>query len=189
VKKDPGACTDICGKLNCCFSTKNDNCLAEKFDLCMDYAPCQNLRAIDNPTGVLEIAPRTLDYDCYNQQQSCTDTCEKARCCTDAGDHTCLHYNFLSCLTYSPCNNVTEINIHIPPQFSHVPQPSIDLVNACDAFSTQTIIEASDRSCDEICTDAACCWADNASDNCFHLDPLGCSAYEAQCQVLQPNGR
>lgn len=181
LKEDADSCTELCRKLDCCFSTKSDNCLAEKFDLCMDYAPCQNLRSINDPTGVLEIAPRTLDYDCYFQQPSCTETCEKARCCSDVGDYSCLYYNFLSCITYSPCNNITEVNIMIPAQFNQVPQPSIDLVYACDTDAP--IIEPTDRSCEQICTDAACCWSANADDNCFHLDPLGCLAYEAQCQA------
>jgi hypothetical protein len=182
LKVDADSCTELCRKLDCCFSPKNDNCLAEKFDLCMDYAPCQNLRAINDPTGVLEIAPRTLDYDCYFQQPSCTDTCEKARCCSDVGDFSCLQYNFLSCITYAPCSNVTEVNITVPVQFNHLPQPSIDLVYACD--TTATIIEPTERTCEEICKDAACCWSAKADDNCFYLDPLGCLAYEAQCQAL-----
>jgi hypothetical protein len=180
---DSDSCSELCRKLDCCYSKESDNCLAEKFDLCMDYAPCQNLRSMDQPQGVLEVAPRTLDYDCYWQQQTCTDTCEKARCCSAAGDFSCLQFNFLSCLTYSPCTNVTEIKINVTQQFSHVPQPSIDLVYACDANHANKILEPSDRPCDEICSDAECCWSDN--DNCFHLDPLGCLAYEAQCQVLQ----
>jgi hypothetical protein len=183
VQKDAVACTDLCRKVECCFSAESDNCLAEKFDLCMDYAPCQNLRVLtSDPSGVLEIAPRTLDYDCYFQQPSCTETCDKARCCSDVGDYSCFQYNFLSCITYSPCNNVTVVNITIAPQFNHVPQPSIDLVNACD--TSAPIIEPSDRSCEDICHDAACCWSSTPGDNCFHQDPLGCLAYEAQCQAL-----
>jgi hypothetical protein len=188
IKSDPDACKELCRKLECCYSMESDNCLADKFDLCMDYAPCQNLRALTNSDGVLEIAPRTLDYDCYYQHVSCTKTCEKARCCSEAGDFTCFQYNFLSCITYSPCNNVTQININITQQFNHVPQPSIDLVYACKEHAENKVLEPSDdptRSCDEICTDAACCWSSNQDDNCFHLDPLGCLAYEAQCQVLQ----
>jgi hypothetical protein len=186
LAKDPGSCQEICRKLDCCYSSGSDNCLAEKFDLCMDYAPCQNLRSLENNQGVLEVAPRTLDYDCYFQQQACTDTCEKARCCSESLDFACFQYNFLSCLTYSPCTNVTEVNIVLPPQFSVVPQPTIDLINACQAPKENgTLLEPSDRSCEEICTDAACCWS-GADGNCFAQDPLGCLAYDAQCQVLQP---
>jgi hypothetical protein len=155
---DPDTCTEICRKLDCCYSAGSDNCLAEKFDLCMDYAPCQNLRALQNPGGVLEVAPRTLDYDCYWQQQACIDTCENARCCSSVGDFSCFQYNFLSCLTYSPCSNVTEVSIELPPQFSVVPQPTQDLIYACNAPEENEILEPSDRSCDDICTDAGCCW-------------------------------
>ena len=182
LKENPEDCAEECGILKCCYSTKSDNCMAEKFDLCMDYAPCQNLRMLDAPTGVLETAPRTLDYDCYNQEQQCTETCEQARCCSDLEDYSCFQYNFLSCITYAPCSNVTEVNITIPAQFIHVPQPSIDLVYACDTDAP--IIEPTDRTCEQICNDAACCWSTSASDNCFHMDPLGCLAYEAQCQSL-----
>ena len=63
LKEDNDSCTELCSKLECCFSEESDNCLAKKFDLCMGYAPCQNLRVINDPTDVLETAPRTLDYD------------------------------------------------------------------------------------------------------------------------------
>ena len=184
LKEDPDSCDELCRQknLDCCFSKEKDNCLAEKFDLCMDYAPCQNLRSLDNPEGVLEIAPRSLDYDCYYQQPSCTETCEKASCCSAVGDFSCLQYNFLSCITYAPCSNVTVVNITIPPQFNHLSQPSVDLVLACE--KDVPILEPTDRSCESMCNDAACCWS--KTDNCFHLDPLGCLAYEAQCQSLLP---
>lgn len=178
-------CKEVCRKLDCCYSSGSDNCLAEKFDLCMDYAPCQNLRILENPHGLVETAPLDLDNDCYWQLPSCFESCEKAKCCADPTEDSCFEYNFLSCLTYSPCTNVTDVNIVLPPQFSHVPKPPERIIYACDANHEKELLPASE-SCEEMCAGAACCFADaTVVNNCFSLDPLGCMAWSAQCQVLK----
>jgi hypothetical protein len=184
LEKDPDACQELCRKLDCCYSRGTDNCLADKFDLCMDYAPCQNLRHLDaGGAVVVETAPRTLDYDCFWQLQGCYDACEKASCCSDT-DNSCFKANFLSCLTYAPCTNVTETtNIAFPPQFSHVPKPPNDIIYACNA-KHEPVLQATDQTCGEYCSTVACCLSDDPGQNCFHLDPLGCMAWDAQCQVL-----
>lgn len=184
LDKDPGGCQDLCRKLDCCFSSKADNCLAEKFDLCMDYAPCQNLRQLAHPTGVLATAPRTLDYDCYWQQPACADTCAAAACCADpAAATSCLSFNFMACLTYAPCTDVTDVTIAVAPQFSYVNKPPNEIVYACNARK-EAVLEPTAKSCEGFCAEAACCWDSNPDNNCFLLDPLGCLAWDAQCQVL-----
>jgi len=179
---DPESCKALCRPVDCCYSTGSDNCLAEKFDLCMDYAPCQNLRALEGHNDVLETAPRTLDFDCFWQQPTCTETCEKAACCGDK-DSSCLQLNFMSCLTYAPCNNVTLTNITVGQQFNTIPKPPSDIIYACNA-KHEAVLEPTEKTCEEYCTEAACCWASDSKENCFFEDPLGCMAYEAQCQVL-----
>jgi len=177
LEKDPQGCQSLCQPLKCCYSNDSDNCLAEKFDLCMDYAPCQNLRTVEGTTvNVLETAPHTLDFDCYWQQPECTETCAKAESCGDSSSFA-LQSNFISCLTYSPCNGVTETEIQVAPQFNTVSQPPNDIIYACDPDNE----EPTEKTCVEYCTEAACCWKDNKDDNCFFEDPLGCLAWEAQC--------
>jgi hypothetical protein len=180
LKKDDGSCLALCASLECCYSSGSDNCLAEKFDLCMDYAPCQNLRFKNY--RVLETAPRTLDYDCYWQQPACTEECERARCCSDP-ENSCLQFNFMSCLTYSPCNNVTEINIEVPPIFSYMNEPPQEITFACNA-KNEAVLEPSEKSCEEICSEAVCCWESDPAKSCFQKDPLGCLLWDSQCQVL-----
>lgn len=180
LEQDPQSCESICSPLDCCYSLGSDNCMADKFDLCMDYAPCQNLRILKG-TNILATAPHTLDFDCYWQQPACTETCQKAKSCGDPNSAT-LQLNFLSCLTYSPCNNVTETNIIISPQFSNVPKPPLDIIYACNNRH-ESILEPTEKSCAEYCEEVNCCWSDN-SDNCFFQDPLGCLAWESQCQAL-----
>lgn len=188
LDRDAESCRALCRKLDCCYSQGSDNCMAEKFDLCMDYAPCQNLRKLEegvNPDAVLETAPRTLDYECLLQQPSCHEKCMEAECCMNPGAASCYQYNFVACLTYSPCTAVTETKIEIAPQFSAVPQPPAEIIYACNA-GDEPILEPSDKTCSEICLAAECCFAEGDA-NCFHDDPLGCLAWDAQCQKDQGN--
>jgi hypothetical protein len=182
LKKDAGSCQELCRKLDCCYSLGSDNCMADKFDLCMDYAPCQNLRSLDDPAGVLPTAPRTLDYDCYWQQPECAETCAAAKCCNDATS-SCFQSNFMACLTYSPCNNVTDVSVTLTPQFSVVKKPPNEIVFACNAHK-EAVLKPTTKSCEDYCGEAACCWDGDPKKNCFQKDPLGCLAWDAQCQVL-----
>jgi hypothetical protein len=182
LKKDPGGCQDLCKKLDCCYSSGSDNCIGDKFDLCMDYAPCQNLRNLNDPTNVLETAPRTIDHDCLKQLPACKTSCELAKCCGDPKS-SCLQNNFMACLTYAPCNNVTDVNITLTPQFSVVSKPPDEIVTACNNHKGN-ILKPTTKSCNDYCTEAACCWDQDPNKNCFNEDPLGCTAWDAQCQAL-----
>jgi hypothetical protein len=190
LAKDDGGCKDLCSKLDCCYSLDSDNCMADKFDLCMDYAPCQNLRSLDKritDTGykILETAPRTLDYDCFWQQPGCNEACAAAKCCSaeSGGAPSCLHFDFMACLTYSPCTGVTDVNITIPKQFSKVGKPPKDIVYACNK-NKEAVLQPTPKNCESYCAEAQCCFDQDAAKNCFQEDPLGCLAWEAQCQVL-----
>ena len=183
---DPVSCKELCKETRCCYSDGKDNCLADNFDICMDYAPCQNLRS----TYVLETAPDDLDQACFWQQPECNQICEKAKCCGDPKS-SCLQDNFLSCLTYAPCTGVTRTEIVVAPQFSVVPNPPRELVAACEAKHElmdgnrlPAVDEFSTTSCHDLCVTAKCCWA-GPEENCFFQDPLGCLAWEQQCQVLK----
>jgi len=183
LEKDPVSCQELCKPVRCCYSAGNDRCIADDFDICLDYAPCQNLRH-----GLtLEIAPEDLDSKCLQQQPECNQACKKAECCNDP-ESTCLQSNFVACLTYAPCTGVTRTTIQIPPIYTKLEKPSDELQSACGAYHDLMAMPAAVRpathSCQELCVAAACCYANNPTDNCFFEDPLGCMAYDQQCQVL-----
>ena len=177
LEKDRVSCEQACLPVRCCFSQER-NCLADNFDVCMDYAPCQNLRE----GFTVETAPDDLDQACWWELSSCFETCEKASCCGDP-ESTCFQDNFLSCLTYAPCTNVTETNITVPEMYNVVGMPPAELIYACNAKHEATI-EETNKTCAEYCVEAECCYATDKSQNCFADDPLGCLAWNAQCQVL-----
>jgi hypothetical protein len=188
LEVDPVSCQELCKPVKCCYSAGNDNCMADDLDICMDYAPCQNLRE----SITLETAPDGLDEACFWQKPECAEFCEKAKCCGDS-ESSCFQDNFLTCLTYAPCQGVTRTEIVVAPQFSVVSKPPVDLVAACEEHHQLTNGSQQQQptvdpyvpvSCADLCETARCCWESNAVDNCFFEDPLGCLAWEQQCQVL-----
>jgi hypothetical protein len=184
LSQDPVSCQELCKPVRCCYSDSNDNCMAADFDICSDYAPCQNLR-----TGyILHTAPDDLDEMCLWQQPECTEKCELAKCCGDP-DSSCLQNNFMACLTYVPCNDFTRTEIKLAPQFGVVKKPTNELLDACGEYSDllaniAAVHMPSTHSCMDLCDEVKCCWSSLPGENCFFSDPLGCLAWEQQCQVL-----
>jgi hypothetical protein len=137
---------------------------------------------------VLPTASDDLDIQCLWQQPECAQECEKAKCCGDPKS-TCLQDNFMSCLTYAPCNDVTATKITLAPQFGVLEKPTAELVRACGEYhELKSAVKAdslpADHDCHELCSAALCCWSTDHQENCFFEDPLGCLAWEQQCQVL-----
>ena len=181
---DPVSCQELCKPVRCCYSSGTDNCMADDFGTCMDYAPCQNLRE----GYVLPTASDDLDINCLWQQPECKEECEKAKCCGDPKS-TCLQDNFMSCLTYAPCNDVTTTKITLAPQFGVLEKPTSELVAACGEYhELKSAVKAdalpANHKCSELCSAVLCCWSTDLAENCFFEDPLGCLAWEQQCQVL-----
>jgi hypothetical protein len=195
LRLDPGGCQDICSTdgVACCMAKDSTNCIASSFDVCLDYAPCQNLRS-DEDTGGLSIpaASQTLDQQCLYQQQPCLDECKVAESCSSRNSLS-YQVNFITCLTYAPCNNITSTHIYVPPQFNYLDQPPEELLTACKRPGTNAtagnggvfvLEDPTKKPCKELCEPAKCCWASTPSDSCFMDDPLGCLAWEQQCQIL-----
>lgn len=89
----------------------------------------------------------------------------------------------MACLTYAPCNNVSEVtNIYVPEIYSRVPMPPAELVYACDD-EQQVLEEDALGSCLEYCEQASCCYELSPEANCFSEDPLGCLLWHQHCQV------
>jgi hypothetical protein len=185
LSEDPDSCMELCNPQNCCYR-EGRGCASTMFDVCLDYAPCQNLRA----GAILQSAPIGLDEDCFNEDDDCAEVCDKAACCNLDAVDSCFQDNVITCLTYAACteSNLTDTNITIPEQFSFAPKPPSDLIFVCnadrDAQSSELAI------CADYCMQSECCRAVNSADapdvSCFLKDPLGCMEWNHQCSVLTP---
>jgi hypothetical protein len=180
LERDRTSCEEACRRARCCWAEPGTNCLARNFDICIDYAPCQNLRVSD--VFIVETAPDDLDQACFLELPECYETCAEAECCGDP-DSSCFRENFISCLTFAPCTNVTITNIAVPPMYAVVAEPPALLKYACNA-DQESVLEPTDKTCAEFCQESACCREEDQLANCFNYDPLGCVQWEHQCQML-----
>lgn len=181
ILRDGVACQELCqpAAIKCCYATTG-NCLADNFDICLDYAPCQNLR-----NGfTVETAPDDLDQACFYQLPVCYETCQQAACCMDKTSK-CYQDNFLSCMTYAPCTNATDIKIEVAPMFGVLEKPPKQIDAACSADNLGTA-DSSGKTCQDYCRTASCCFASEVGNSCFRQDPLGCLAWKKNCQVVYP---
>ena len=179
LDRDRESCEAACRRARCCWADPGSNCLAKNFDICMDYAPCQNLRNSDD--FIVETAPDDLDRACLYELPECYETCAEAECCGDR-DSNCFRNNFMACLTYAPCSALTLPNVTIAPMYSYLPEPPEDLKFACNK-DREPILEPVQSTCKELCIQSDCCHDEDPTKNCFHDDPLGCIQWEHQCQM------
>jgi hypothetical protein len=180
LERDRTSCEEACRRARCCWAEEGKNCLGRNFDICIDYAPCQNLRVSD--VFIVETAPDDLDQACLWELPECFETCAEAECCGNP-DSSCFRDNFIACLTFTPCTNVTITNINIPPMYSVVSAPPIEIKYACNA-DNEGVLEPTTKTCAEYCQESACCREDDQQANCFNFDPLGCVQWQHQCQML-----
>lgn len=176
LSADRETCEDLCRYRECCFNPPDSNhCRADLFELCLDYAPCQNLR----DGVVLETAPPDLDDLCFFDRPDCALYCERAACCSVTHPNSCFQDNFISCLTYAACNlsSSSGLTLTVTPKFSVVPVLPAGIRNVCFAASSFDV-------CRTMCESAACCFAGDPSANCFNRDPLGCTLWLEHCQLV-----
>jgi hypothetical protein len=185
LEKDPQSCQSLCEKHKCCYNQEGMTCLGDTLDVCMDYAPCQNLRT-QKEAVLLEPAPANLDQLCYYGAPDCIDACKKAECCNLNATSTtpsCLSENIVSCLTYAACglSNKTSTKIDLAPQFNLLPKLPAELIAACDERNPDFASGSGNSTCEQLCIESTCCTA--SENNCFDKDPLGCLAWSQYCQV------
>jgi len=182
LTEDKETCVDICSLHRCCYAQDDRrHCRADKLDVCLDYASCQNLR--EGPK--LETAPADLDKQCFHHTPECDAICKRAECCNIDHANSCFQTDFVSCLTYAPCNYspFTTANITVAPQFSVLPKLPESIVPACNERHQSTYSTSqSPEKCEDVCKAAECCYDENPATNCFKHDPLGCLAWDQQCQ-------
>ena len=173
---NPTACQQACEPVACCYDGQTQSCLRDQFMMCLDYAPCQNLR----PNAALKVAPPDLDETCnpfMGNREDCEETCElNAGCCWD--DNllgNCLPNNVVSCLTYAPCATLLLDNAN-----GVVESPPENLDQVC---SLQNLLIGDSQPCEDACEPASCCAATDMADNCFLSDPLACIEYDS-CGLL-----
>jgi len=174
VAADRGACETACAPTACCW--ESDVTCYDKIYTCLDYSPCQNLRADSRvPAATIEVEKScdTAVTGSVTQRSACEEACEPAECCWDSGDDGCLETDFLSCLTYNPCKKlyfpIIATTVRLPP--ATIPEDcSVSLINS-----------GSTEKCKTSCSAGTCCF--DAEGSCFNQDPLACLAYET-CRVL-----
>lgn len=173
-------CELACTTLSCCY-TDVDSCVAINFQACLDYSPCQNLRStVDNPDDYIPAAGPTLDDQCRDGDNLCGRGCREATCCSDPNSD-CFRDNFVSCLTYSTCNQFPDstAKIKVAPIHSRVEAAPANLRDVC----LESYVASNGRTeCQTACASADCCFA-AGSNNCFGDDPLGCMEYRG-CRIL-----
>jgi hypothetical protein len=131
---------------------------------------------------IVETAPDDLDQSCQWELPECFETCAEAECCGNP-DSTCFRDNFIACLTFVPCTNVTITNIAIPPMYSVVAAPPVEIKYACNA-DNEGVLEPTTKTCAEYCQESACCREEDQQANCLNFDPLGCIQWQHQCQMV-----
>lgn len=184
LSQDPETCRDLCDKHRCCYGQPEHgtyHCLADKFEICVDYAPCQALKK--GPT--LVAAPPNLDQLCFENDPECDGVCEQAECCNADAKPSCFEDNFIACLTYAACSlsNFTKTNITVPERFSVLDIVPRSLDSACN--ERHETVRDFNASCEDMCEAAKCCYDPDPAINCFREDPFGCVAYDQECQVLR----
>jgi hypothetical protein len=182
LSEDDQACMDICERQRCCYAQPeygSMHCLSDKLQVCLDYAPCQNLRK----GPIVKVAPENLDQLCYQDEDDCVTACKEAECCNIGASPSCFQDNFVSCLTYAACSYSyrTRTNITVAPRFSVLPLVPKEMDGAC----MQRPGEVSNYTCEEYCVKADCCYSENPTERCFEKDPLGCIAWDQQCQAVK----
>jgi len=167
-------CMRACESLSCCF-TAEESCVAQHFQACLDYAPCQNLKE-----DSIDVAPTDLDERCKDQGPTCKRDCQEALCCSDPRS-SCYRYNFVACLSYTSCTGNSDTSISVAPVHSRVQNPVLTIFD--EICSARGIATYGPERCFEVCAGSQCCWEQGAS-SCFGEDPLGCLEYQ-KCTILQ----
>lgn len=196
LSSNPQDCIDACSDVKCCYdTTSEDSCIANQFLVCLDYAPCQNLRTLSNNSDgtFIYTAPPDLDEMCLpdfpfdgsindskiDHRDYCEDNCQAASCCLNevivsSAEGSCLQNNFISCLTYAPCGGLL-----IPPIHDKVPPPDDKIDKLC---SVENILndDTGYDDCLAVCSTGECCTSsitEAPSETCFLQDPIGCLEY------------
>jgi len=179
---DSSACETACAPANCCSADmEDDRCLLDKFMMCIDYAPCQNLRKEKKVT----VAPSNLDEICKDGGDDCKNICDAASCCADDpvnGDN-CFQTDFISCASHAACGFLL---LDIPNNKVATPAVKSELEAKCNP----TVLTSGSRDqCVDACAPAECCTASgsNIMNNCFMTDPFGCLDYK-RCSYLSATG-
>mmetsp|Transcript_667 Transcript_667/g.944 ORF Transcript_667/g.944 Transcript_667/m.944 type:complete len:792 (-) Transcript_667:167-2542(-) len=185
LSSSPTFCQDVCNDVKCCWddSSTVESCKADKFLMCLDYAPCQNLN-----NRLPMVAPPNLDEICDPSStrysaNDCQDICTEASCCDiTQSDDNCLEENFMSCLSYAPCGFTI---IQERAVGADVEPPSGNFRQTC---SFDNMVEGINREeCTELCRESQCCHDLDQTKNCFADDPFTCLQYSS-CILLEWTG-
>ena len=192
------ACALSCEVALCCFGD-GESCLQDQLAVCLAYFPCQVLLNFLGEGGGVPGPPADLTKNCgelslttQDGRVECLKGCFPGLCCFDPGD-ACFRTNLFSCLAYSPCETVvdledggfkgivplvnstkgngTDVNIPLPP------------VNIDDLCSEENLsLQEGLIECFGVCSAAFCCTSDD--DNCYASNTANCDLYEECLNLL-----
>ena len=173
VASNRESCEDACAIVSCCW--KSDVTCYDKFYSCLDYSPCQNLRAASRVAAATDDLAKFCSsaQNSVTQATDCEEACMVAECCWSSGDDNCLETDLLACLTYFPCQQLT-----LPGSGNTVKLPSASIRNDCSVVLIDSGVTSS---CETSCAPGTCCLDEESS--CFDQDPLACLTYEP-CRAL-----
>jgi hypothetical protein len=178
LQSDRSDCEAQCQSMECCWSDEL-SCVVSNFYACVDYAPCQNLRAdliVPVPSDTIKDLCDTGQTGSVTQGGACEAACLPAECCwSESTLDNCLQDNFFACLAYESCKKLT-----LADPGTIVPKPSDDLADLCTLRNVEDA--GGEAACASVCSPGACC-QQGAVDYCFPDDPLGCLQYDA-CKLV-----
>lgn len=199
-------CAMACENALCCFEEGQGSCLQENPSDCLKYTSCQALVEYKVPGGSISHSgtfgqvpfPEKVTISCSDESRStelgrtaCLQGCQPGLCCF--GPHeSCFDQNVFSCLLYSPCENVIDMNgtfDGIVPLFNktsgidggyNVSLPPDNINDLC--FEDSLLTEEGVNQCSEACSESACCTSD--TNNCFANNSEACNRYGTCLNLL-----
>jgi hypothetical protein len=182
--EDKAECKLACDAVSCCYSDTEECDSSLYFLTCLDYAPCQVLKTVEDTD--IPIAPLALDEDCGfdgGDRATCETSCDAVSCCWGNETTNCLQENWITCLTYASCGSLI-----IPEANTVVPEAPSDLFDTTCNLDALWGNATNRDDCETICEQASCCVANTTEDdNCFADDPIGCLEY-ISCALLPLTG-
>lgn len=192
------ACAFECEAALCCYSDVG-GCLQDELETCLAYFPCQALVDYLGDGGNLTKPPANLTTNCDAESRTtkagrreCLKDCFPGLCCYHP-KNSCFEDNIFTCLAYSPCEPIIDLDDGtfkgIVPLLnasldnttaSEVPPPPPDLPDICSIESLSSVKGVA--ACFGACTDSMCCISDE--ENCYDSNSKNCDLYEPCLNLL-----
>lgn len=176
-------CVNDCMQAECCWKKDGSVHPCTSLSVCAGYASCLTMDVTDHVHIDIskEIFEKCDDDKLTTEvgHNQCVFACSHAACCFDPGA-SCPHEDDRFCEQYQPCEKIFDTDGQVVQggsAASHIPVAPQFLDTACSKSSLNTL--PGYEMCLGACTEAECCWKDQAS--C--LGDHGCDGYH-HCVAL-----